>query len=269
MSTPYNPAPEGERLPIPSPPIEPFVTPPAENPPWTFAEVVFLGLLAIFLVALFQGVAIAVALHRFPHARLGDLARNARVVLPAQIVAYLGVLAIMALVLRSRGLRFWKAVRWNWPSSLWVGVLAVGVLLSVIIQLSSSLLPIPKQLPIDQFFASTFDAYLLAIFGVTLAPLMEELYFRGFLYPVLARKLGFWPGVAITAAAFALIHASQLAHSWGPLLLLFIVGFVLTLARARTFSVGTSFLIHVGYNATLFTVMYFVTDHFHNLQRLQ
>jgi hypothetical protein len=110
---------------------------------------------------------------------------------------------------------------------------------------------------------------MLAAFGVTLAPLMEELFFRGFLYPVLARRIGVPTAVAITALSFALIHASQLAHAWGPLLLLFFVGLALTIARVRTGSVATSFLMHVGYNGTLFTAMYLASDHFRNLERLK
>jgi membrane protease YdiL (CAAX protease family) len=101
-----------------------------------------------------------------------------------------------------------------------------------------------------------------------LAPLVEELFFRGFLYPALARRLGVAAGVALTALPFALIHASQLARAWAPLLLLFIVGLVLTAVRARTRSVGASFLVHVGYNATLFALLYAGTDGFTNFEKL-
>ena len=51
-------------------------------------------------------------------------------------------------------------------------------------------LPMPKTTPFDQFFERPSDAYLTAVFAVTLGPLMEELFFRGFLYPVLARRTG-------------------------------------------------------------------------------
>lgn len=269
MSTPYNPAPDGELLPPIPPPYEPQIPPPIENPPWTFREVVLLTLMAIFLVASFQVLAIGIARHRYPLVPLKDLVQNARIILPPQVLAYLGLLGCMILLLRSRALHFWRAIRWSWPSSRWLGFAVLGVLLAVVIQIASMVLPIPKQLPIDQFFADTFSAYLLAIFGVTLAPLLEELYFRGFLYPVLARRLGMPVAVAITSLTFALVHESQLAHAWAPLLLLFFVGVALTMARVHTGSVATSFLIHVGYNATLFTVMYFVTDHFRHLEKMK
>ena len=38
------------------------------------------------------------------------------------------------------------------------------------------------------------------------APLLEELLFRGALQPALVRRHGHWPGIAITALLFLLIH---------------------------------------------------------------
>jgi uncharacterized protein len=269
MSTPYNPAPDGELLPPGPPPIEPLIPPPVNHPPWTFREIILLTVMAIFLVAFLQGIAIGIARVRFPLVSLNDLAHNARIALPPQALAYVALLGCMVLLLRSRGLHFWNSIRWNWPSSRWLGFLLLGVLLSFVIKVTSTLLPLPKELPIERFFADTVSAYMLAIFGITLAPLMEELYFRGFLYPVLARRLGTSASVIITSLAFALVHESQLAHAWAPLLMLFIVGVALTVARVRTDSVAISFLMHVGYNATLFAVMYFVTDHFRHLENMQ
>jgi uncharacterized protein len=97
---------------------------------------------------------------------------------------------------------------------------------------------------------------------------MEELFFRGFLYPVLARRLGLIVSVTITAFLFALIHEEQLAHAWAPMFLIFIVGVVFTLVRARMQSVAASFLMHVGYNFTLFAALFFSTGHFHNFDKL-
>jgi membrane protease YdiL (CAAX protease family) len=175
----------------------------------------------------------------------------------------------MAGLLRFHGLQFWRNIRWNWPSSRWLGFLGLGMVLAILVSQASRLLPIPKQLPIEQFFADTASAYLIATFGMTLAPLIEELYFRGFLYPVLARNIGVPFGIANTALAFAFVHASQLAQAWAPLLMLFLVGLVLTVVRVRSGSVAASFLIHVGYNSTLFVVMFFLTDHFRHLEKMK
>ncbi len=75
----------------------------------------------------------------------------------------------------------------------WAPLVITGVVLSVAIQFLSHYLPIPKDLPIEKFFQNPVGVWLLAIFGVTVAPAFEELFFRGFLLPSLASA---WDWVA-------------------------------------------------------------------------
>jgi membrane protease YdiL (CAAX protease family) len=86
--------------------------------------------------------------------------------------------------------------------------------------------------------------------------------------PSAAGRWGRFVAVIATSASFAMIHGEQLGQAWGPLLVLFVVGLVLTLARVVTRSVAPGFLIHVGYNLTLFTLLYLGTDHFRHLERI-
>src|SRR5260370_38714818 len=109
----------------------------------------------------------------------------------------------------------------------------------------------------------------MTAFGVLLAPIVEELFFRGFLYPALARRTGVMVAIVLTAAGFAFIHESQLAQAWAPLLMLFLVGLVLTITRARTGSVAAGVLLHMAYNATLFALVYAASDGFKHLEKLQ
>jgi hypothetical protein len=97
---------------------------------------------------------------------------------------------------------------------------------------------------------------------------MEELFFRGFLYPVLARSTGMPIAVLLTAVAFALLHGAQLGFSWGPVLVIFLVGIVLTVVRARKNSVAASVLIHMAYNGTITVAMFAATDGFRHLEKL-
>lgn len=70
--------------------------------------------------------------------------------------------------------------------SRWWVLAGIGVATSVVVQLLSNFLPIPKELPIDKFFTHPLGVWLIAVFGVTVAPAFEELAFRGFLLPSLA-----------------------------------------------------------------------------------
>jgi membrane protease YdiL (CAAX protease family) len=261
--------------PSPTTVLEPPNAPPngRENPAWSFWDVVRIAVVAIIAIALFEIAATGIAAHVLKLSP-AEIARHpGRTIppqfsIPAQFAAYLLVIAYMVAIVHMRADGFWRTIRWRWPGTAAIGYLALGVAVAVIVQTASALLPIPKTLPIDQYFRSPVDAWLMAGFGVSFAPLMEELFFRGFLYPVIDRKWGVAAGVTITAALFALLHQGQLAHAWAPLLLIFFVGLVLTAVRAWRGSVATTFLIHVGYNATLFTMLYIASDHFRHLEKI-
>jgi len=250
---------------------EPTTTNPAENDPawngWDVLRLVFLAIAALF-VGVFA--ALFVAHWRFyPHTPLGEIARIPLVVIAGQALAYLLILAYMfVLVTRERGRPdFLSAIHWNWPSNI-VIYLLLGFTLSLALQGLARLLPIPKELPIDSFFRTPAEAWALGILSVTLAPLMEELFFRGFLYPALARGIGIPLAIFLTAAGFALLHGAQLGFSWGPVLVIFLVGLVLTIVRARTNSVAAGVLLHMAYNGTITVAMFAATDGFRHLEKL-
>lgn len=259
----------GSTITFAGPPIEPIAAP-LPDPAWNGWDV--LRLILLTLVALFVGVFTVLLIARwllYPHTPLGEVARFPLVVVGGQSLAYLLVLAYMyILVTRERGRPdFLKAIHWNWPSNVAVYVLA-GFGLSVSLQLLARFLPIPKELPIDNFFRTPAEAWAIGILSVTLAPLMEELFFRGFLYPVLARGIGIPIAIFVTALAFALLHGGQLMFSWGPVLVIFLVGLVLTTVRAKRNSVAAGVLIHMAYNGTITVAMFAATDGFRHLEKL-
>lgn len=87
---------------------------------------------------------------------------------------------------------------------------------------------------------------LTAFSAVVLAPIVEELAFRGLLLPGLARATGSaWTGILATAALFGLIHA-PVAHTV-PSLVVF--GAVLGFAYLKTRSLTLVILIHAVFNA--------------------
>jgi CAAX protease family protein len=244
--------------------------PPIEDPAWTGWEVLGLGLVTVFLAMFLFPLIVTLAAHQLIYRQVPftEIVRYPGLIVFSQLLSYLVILGFMySIVKRDRAMSFWKAIRWNWPRNPGVYVL-LGIILSFALQAFADLLPIPKNLPIEQFFRTTREAYLLSIFGVTFAPLLEELFFRGFLYPVLARRLGMAAAVLLTALGFAAIHGAQLMYSWGPVLIIFMVGLVLTTVRARTKSVAAGLLIHIAYNGTISILMYAATDSFRHLEKL-
>lgn len=228
--------------------------------------ILVVAILGVFIFGTLITVGLMATHHPVPAASPAVL----RVMLLAQFLSYLVVLLFMReLVVRHYHRQFAEAVRWHWPREhRWLAFLLAGMGLAVAVQLVSLLLPIPKTLPIDRYFQNRNAAYIMSLFGISMAPLVEELFFRGFLYPVLARRLGIGIGVVLTALGFALVHASQLASAWAPLLILFMVGLVFTVVRVASANVAPGFLMHVGYNFMLFAMLYIATDHFRHMERM-
>ena len=240
------------------------------DPVWNGWDVLRLTFLTIMALVFFvPAVALIARLWLYPHMGLGEVLRFPLVAISGQALAYLLILAYMyVLVTRERGRPdFLPAIHWNWPSNIAVYALA-GFVLSLALQGVAHLLPIPKDLPIDSFLRTPAEAWALGILSVTLAPLMEELFFRGFLYPVLARSLGLPVAVFLTALSFAMLHLLQLGFAWGPVLVIFLVGLVLTVVRAKTNSVAAGVLVHMAYNGTITVAMFAATDGFRHLEKL-
>lgn len=230
-------------------------------------------MLALVFITFFSGIACIFVTAYVAHARFSrgspwtDSLKSPVVIVAGQLLAYLLVLMLMYGLVRNRSHgRVLESVRWNWPAN-WNVYLIAGIVLAIVLVPLGNLLPMPKEAPIDQFFRTAQDAYVLSLFGVLFAPLFEEVFFRGLLYPVVARWLGLYPAIVITAILFALIHGSQLNYSWGPVLIIFLVGIALTTVRAVKKSLSASVLMHMAYNGTIFVTTYIATDGFRHMEK--
>jgi uncharacterized protein len=231
----------------------------------TIASFLFLGGLAavIFMMA-----------HRSQHlnskAMEDALTGNAFFVVPTQFVIYMVILGFMAFLVwvRHRTPLF-QAVHWNAPNrTRAMYALLIGVALAIVSVIAETVLNrwIPKSLPITEFFKDRPSALLLSVFAVLVAPFMEEMFFRGFLYPAVARWTGPVLSVLVTASFFTLLHGSQLGYSWAALLPIFFVGAVLTVTRAVTKSVATCVIVHMSYNFVLLAQSYVASNGFRQMQ---
>jgi hypothetical protein len=247
------------------PPVTP---PPPRDPVWSGWDVLLIALLTLgtlFIVELLTVIGARVFV--YPHTSIGDLAQKPALALIGEFLSYIAVAIYMIMLVEGKYHQpFWKAIRWNWRGRAVLGMLGIGVL-TVALDLLSRFLPMPKTTPFDQFFAHPSDAYLMAVFAVTFGPLMEELFFRGFLYPVLERRTGVFLAVCLTALPFGAMHYLQY-KSWAAVLVITLVGIVLTTVRAVTKSVSASFLVHVGYNGTLMLLAAAATDGFRHMEKM-
>ena len=284
MSSPDNPQFDAQAPFTTEPPSQPVVTeampqpifpasapafpPLVKDPVWNGWDVLQIAALAAVSVIVLQLVIVFGA--KFLIYRdlvLKEVAQKVLLAIVAQFVAYVVVAAYMfSLVEGKYRANFWPAIKWNWPRGQWK-FLGLGGLVLIALNILGHFLPMPKSTPFEDFFARPSDAYLMSIFAVTFGPFMEELFFRGFLYPVIARRMGIFWGVVLTALPFGLMHMFQYGYAWGVVLLIFLMGVVCTVVRAVTGSVAASFLVHVGYNATEMLIFAVATDGFRHMEK--
>ena len=147
---------------------------------------------------------------------------------------------------------FWSSLKWKGgkaaPSGLF---LALGALLALAMGALSSRIPGIEELPVSGLLRHTQTALLLGVTAIAVAPLVEEVVFRGFIFPVLERRWGPVAAVLLTAGMFTSLHVTQLWGSWMAVSLILLVGLVLSLVRALTGALRPAFLLHLAYNATL------------------
>jgi uncharacterized protein len=180
------------------------------------------------------------------------------------------------------------ALKLQWP------LFATALGCVALATLDELLLPGPTNAPIDEVFRTPGAAWLMFGFGVTLAPLFEEIFFRGFLLPALATACDWfserftgepprpldgnghpqWSVSAmviasiVTSLPFALMHAEQTGKSIGPFLLLAVISLILCAVRLKTRSLAASTLVHAFYNFLLFFIMMLGTEGFRHLQNM-
>ena len=258
---------EGGQFPAQAVP-RPWPLSPEPEPVFGLLEVFFAFLGALLAILFCGAFAIVIAHHVASLSRVPtlDLANDPRVLLSAQLAAYLLVFgALWRLFAHHYRIGFFRALSWRWPVR-WPAFLAGGVLLALAVQFSARFLPAPPELPIDKMMRTPLDAWLMSAFGVLIAPFAEEVLFRGLLFPALARRAGALVSLIVTSVLFGAIHAQQLAGAWTQVTCIILVGLVLTVVRWRFRSLASSTLVHVGYNGALFVAMFVETHGFTNFQ---
>ncbi|MGB8095782.1 MAG: CPBP family intramembrane glutamic endopeptidase [Terracidiphilus sp.] len=252
---------------------------------------------ALFLVGLFTSVIlILVALHYkwFGVARVQDAMLSLPYALGTMVVLYVAAFVPGAAVFPPLWRRpLLAGLEWN-ASTLrrhWWKFLGLGVGCFLVALAFRKLLHFPAKTLMGDLLTTPAAIWTMFAFAITLAPLCEEIVFRGFLLPAFATACDWtaeklthrppppllagghprWSLPAMTIAAiptsllFAALHSSQNAYAWGPFALLFSVSLILCAVRLASRSVAASTLTHATYNCTLFVVMFFQTQGFHHL----
>jgi membrane protease YdiL (CAAX protease family) len=122
---------------------------------------------------------------------------------------------------------------------------------------SSTEVSTPEQVSPD---VSVWGKILAVVLAVAIAPIAEELFFRGLLFRSIRDRRGFATGAVASAALFGLVH--YVPSPWKDALLLqsimVFTGFALAWIYERRASIAANMVAHMTFNAIGITLIFLV-----------
>jgi uncharacterized protein len=231
---------------------QPVMAPPEKIPFWGYNDLLlFIGLVPVCMLLGFGLIRLPLLLlHVHPAVEVEEA-------LPEQCLGYLFIFGALAAIIRhGYGQPFWASLGWTRtrvPSSL---IAVAGVLTAFMVVVASNLIRLPDTAnPMTELMSTRTAILLMAVFGTTVAPLCEELAFRGFLQPLLVRGMGAAPGILLAAIPFGLLHFQEYGNSWPHVAIISGAGAAFGAMRQATGSTKAAALMHASYNAFFFLAM--------------
>lgn len=238
--------------------------------PWGWGDV-FLFAIFYFGSAILAGVLLVIAAAPIMHRGIQEIAQDKTLeayfgIVAQAISSVLSLIYLAILVRVRRAGSFWPAIGWR-PLPRAEGgrsnpilLVFAGMALAAIGGLADQFFPPSKPVPMEDMFQTRLAILMLSIFGILVAPLIEETIFRGLVYPVIGRSFGVPSAIIITGILFGAMHSIQLWGAWMQIGVIMCVGIVLTWVRATRKSVLASFIVHISYNSTIFLALFISTS---------
>lgn len=232
-----------------APASAPESPPPVASPRWP-AWTAPLALFSALALTLFGGALVAIVSAATSAQRLSDLPPGARIVSVAfQDFALIAVAVLFASMAgRPRAWHFglrptsWR-VSAKWTGLVWGAFFAFSVVWVSLLGLQQKD-KLPQELGVDE---STLALVAVTILVTVVAPISEELFFRGFFFTALRSWKGPWPSAVITGVVFGAIHAGSAPA--GYLVPLAVFGCGLCVLYWRTGSLLPCISLHALNNA--------------------
>jgi membrane protease YdiL (CAAX protease family) len=148
----------------------------------------------------------------------------------------------------------------RWPSWADIGLAPLGFIVyfiasSLLVFIASSLF---SSLDLSQVqdvgftkLSQSYEYMLAFVTLIVVAPVAEELLFRGFLYGKLKKHMPVWVAILITSALFGFIHGQ-----WNVGLDVFALSIVLCSLREVTGNIWSGMLLHMLKNSVAFFIIF-------------
>ena len=247
-----------------------------DDPPWRLLHAFILWLMSVSLIVVVPLVSVLpYIIYKMmaqgpvidPMKDTGLIFVSILAVFPAHILT----LGIVWLVVTNRGRRpFLQTLGWTWPSNFGpVKCIGLAVLLLIVAVLFTWLFG-GAETQLDQIVKSSLKArFVLAFLAVFTAPLVEEIIYRGVMYPAIQRPFGTLWAVLVVSILFAGVHVFQYFNNFAVVSVIAVLSVTLTLVRSRTRSILPCFVIHLVFNGlqALFLVFQPLLERYANQQK--
>jgi len=159
------------------------------------------------------------------------------------------ILIALLVMARKVGLEENLAVRAPGTQS-WRGAIIPFVIIAACLRMYYSFDPLVQNLPIRMVFSQSMAlGSALVVFSlVVVAPITEEIIFRGYFFDVFKRSFGPGASIFLTTALFALAHGPQSGFDPMNLGVIFAIGLFFGIMRERTGSLVAPIVLHGLYN---------------------
>jgi membrane protease YdiL (CAAX protease family) len=235
------------------------IAPNPDDPPWGVPHALVVWVISVALLIVIPLLTIAPYLiYRVAvHGALDNLATDPNLifmsilgVFPVHILSAL----VVWLVVTNRGRRpFWQTLGWRWPSNLAppLGPLLVVFLAMVLFVIGYTItwLVGGSETQLDLIIKSSYNArFATAFLAAVTGPFVEELIYRGVLYPALQRAFGALWAVVAVSTLFTGVHVLQYFNNLGVIAVIALLSIALTLLRAVTGTLLPSYVMHLVFN---------------------
>jgi membrane protease YdiL (CAAX protease family) len=151
------------------------------------------------------------------------------------------------------GLRRFDSDLWWFPLAA-AAAAHVGIVIYTAVVMLVGLDAAAPQQDLDQFFKSRAVLPLAGVATVIMAPLAEEIFFRGFIFAGLVRPLGLRVAMVLSGFLFGAFHVTG-PDTVGLVVPFGVVGMLFAWVYYRTGSLWTSIATHFLFNLVSFAIL--------------
>lgn len=143
------------------------------------------------------------------------------------------------------------------PSAIGLGcgLMALSFLFNLIYGMILALFDLEIQPDVERLFEESSLPLFMFFGGAVVAPVVEEIFFRGFVFPGLSRRWNWQIGLITSAALFAIAHVLPTS-----ILPIFILGVIFAFLYQLSGSIWPAILMHMLTNSMALSIAYAISE---------